>query len=80
MSRVMIIVSTPADSAETLRKAIGEAGGGKLGDYSFCSFSYTGKARFLPNYNADPAIGDSGQLEVVEEEPVIAAYAMLDLG
>jgi hypothetical protein len=101
----MIIVSAPTDSTDTLRKAIGEAGGGKLGDYSFCSFSYTGKARFLPNRNADPAIGDPGRLEVVEEErievvcdeadmkavvhaihkahpyedPVIAAYALLDL-
>lgn len=101
----MIIVSAPTDSADTLRKAIGEAGGGKLGDYSFCSFSYPGTARFLPNHSADPAVGNSGELEIIEEErievvcdasdaktiasviraahpyeePVIAAYSLLDL-
>jgi len=70
MKRVMIVVNVPEDEADALRKAIGEAGGGKLGDYSYCSFSIKGKGRFLPNENANPAIGTIGKIETVEEERI----------
>jgi hypothetical protein len=68
--RAMIVVNVPTGEADALRKAIGDAGGGKLGDYSYCSFSIKGVGRFLPNEKANPAIGTIGQLEIVEEERV----------
>lgn len=68
--RVMIVVNAPTSEADTLRKAIGDAGGGTVGDYSYCSFSVTGKGRFLPNEHAHPAIGAIGQPEVVDEERI----------
>jgi hypothetical protein len=71
--RVMIVVNVPENEADTMRKAIGEAGGGKLGDYSYCSFSIKGKGRFLPNAQANPTIGSSGQLETVDEERIEVA-------
>lgn len=67
---VKIIVTVPTQNAETLRQAIGEAGGGKIGNYSFCSFSSIGIGRFLPSDLAHPAIGSAGTLEQVEEERI----------
>lgn len=53
-----------------MRKAIGEAGGGKLGKYSFCSFSVVGIGRFRPEEGAHPHIGTVGKPEEVEEERI----------
>ncbi len=69
-NRVMIVVNVPVDEADAMRDAIGKAGGGRLGEYSFCSFSIKGIGRFLPNDNATPTIGSSGVLEAVEEERI----------
>lgn len=66
----MIVVNVPVDEADALRVAIGEAGGGKMGEYSYCSFSVTGTGRFLPNEAANPTIGESGRLESVAEERI----------
>jgi hypothetical protein len=68
--RVMIVVNVPEDEADALRRAIGDAGGGKLGNYSYCSFSIKGKGRFMPNEHANPAIGRAGQVEAVDEERI----------
>jgi len=68
--RVMIVVNVPVDEADDMRQAIGKAGGGKMGEYSYCSFSVTGTGRFLPNENAHPTVGASGQLESVAEERI----------
>lgn len=66
----MIVVNVPTNEADALRKAIGDAGGGIVGNYSYCSFSVTGKGRFLPSEHANPAIGVPGLPEVVEEERI----------
>lgn len=63
-------MTVPVESAEKVRQAIGEAGGGKVGNYSFCSFSVRGTGRFLPGAGAHPAIGEVGELEEVEEEHI----------
>lgn len=71
--RVKIGTTVPVEDADKLRNALGEAGAGKIGEYSFCSFSVTGKGRFKPSENADPHIGEAGRLEVVEEERIEVA-------
>ncbi len=65
-----IVVTVPVESADKVRQAMGEAGGGKVGNYSFCSFSVRGTGRFLPGAGAHPAIGEVGKLEEVEEERI----------
>lgn len=65
-----IVVTVPVGSADSVRRAIGEAGGGGVGHYSFCSFSLRGIGRFLPGEGARPAIGEVGKLESVEEERI----------
>ncbi|MFA6432810.1 MAG: hypothetical protein WCV82_03305 [Candidatus Paceibacterota bacterium] len=65
-----IVVYVPLDHAEAVRQAIGAAGGGRLGKYSYCSFSVRGVGRFMPEAGAKPHIGVVGQLEAVEEERI----------
>ncbi len=68
--QVKIVVTVPEDAADALREASGNAGAGKIGEYSFCSFSLKGTGRFLPSDKANPAIGTQGQLEQVTEERI----------
>ncbi|MCW1888316.1 MAG: hypothetical protein KIH67_002065 [Candidatus Moranbacteria bacterium] len=65
-----LIVYVPESHADTVREAMGSAGAGKLGNYSYCSFSSRGEGRFLPLPGAEPHIGSLGIREVVEEERI----------
>jgi len=65
-----VVVTVPETAADQLREAIGKAGGGQAGDYSFCSFSSKGIGRFLPGEGAHPTIGSIGVLEQVVEERI----------
>ncbi|HEX8947242.1 MAG TPA: hypothetical protein VF829_03460 [Candidatus Paceibacterota bacterium] len=67
-----IVVTVPVEAADQVRQAMGEAGAGKVGNYSFCSFSVRGVGRFMPNEGANPAIGEVGRSEQVEEERIEA--------
>lgn len=67
---VKIVTYVPSDDADAVRKAMGDAGAGKIGDYTYCSWSTTGVGRFLPGKNADPAIGMPGKHETVQEERI----------
>lgn len=68
--RVKISTTVPLENADQLRQALGEAGAGNIGEYSFCSFTVTGKGRFMPSEQANPHIGEANQLETVEEEQI----------
>lgn len=65
-----LAVYVPEDSVATVKQAIGDAGAGALGNYSHCSFSSEGKGQFLPNQAANPHIGQSGTVEMVNEHKV----------
>ena len=65
-----LVTYTPTSHAEAVRQAIGNAGGGKIGNYANCSFSTPGTGRFLPLEGANPAIGTVGVAEAVEEERI----------
>lgn len=69
-SNVKIAVFCPTENTDALRKAIGDAGAGIIGNYSHCSFSSKGVGRFLPKEEANPTIGEVGKLEEVEEEKI----------
>ena len=70
MSKYKIVVTVPENETKALREAIGNAGGGKVGNYTHCSFSVKGTGRFLPIDGAKPTIGQVGQLEKVAEERI----------
>ena len=65
-----VIVYVPVTDADKMRQVLGEAGGGRIGDYDFCSFSVTGIGRFRPLKGANPAIGEVGKHTKVEEERI----------
>jgi len=77
---VTIVVTVPESHADIVREAMGRAGAGKIGDYSYCSFSVKGIGRFLPNEGANPHIGKVGVLEEVVEERIetICSRSILD--
>lgn len=68
--KVKIEVFCPTTHSDELRKVIGNAGGGKIGNYSHCTFSTIGTGRFLPLSGSNPAIGQHGILEEVVEEKI----------
>ena len=80
MSQHKIVVYVPLTHTDAVREAIGTAGGGKLGKYSFCSFSTRGIGRFKPEEGANPHIGQVGKLEEVEEERVEVTWDTREVG
>ena len=70
MERVKIVTFVPETHADSVREAIGNAGGGHIGNYTHCTFSVKGIGRFKPGEGADPAIGAIGSLESVQEEKI----------
>jgi hypothetical protein len=70
---VKLVVFVPEENADDVRQALGEAGAGKIGDYTFCSYSIKGVGRFIPGDTADPHIGQSGKMESVNEERIEVA-------
>jgi len=67
---VKLVVTVPESHADIVREAIGKIGGGKVGNYAFCSFSSRGIGRFKPLEGAHPAIGSVGNIESVPEERI----------
>lgn len=67
-NRVKITTTVPLENADAVREALGKAGAGIIGNYSFCSFSVVGTGYFMPNDQANPHIGKANQLESVQEE------------
>ena len=55
---VKIVVFVPETHTDIVREAMGKAGAGKIGNYSYCSFSSKGIGRFKPEDGANPHIGE----------------------
>lgn len=70
MENVKIVVFVPLTHVDKVREAMGKVGGGKLGNYDYCSFSSLGTGRFKPNEKANPHIGKANKLEEVKEERI----------
>ena len=68
--RYKIVVYVPSSHGDKLREAMGNAGAGKIGNYDFCTFTLRGTGRFRAGAGANPAIGEVGRLEAVEEERI----------
>ena len=68
--RYKIVVYVPESHADTLREAMGDAGAGKIGNYSHCTFTMKGTGRFKPLEGANPTIGQVGKGEEVAEERI----------
>lgn len=60
----------PTEHTASVLDALHKAGAGNIGNYSNCSFSIEGTGSFKPNNKANPTIGQSGELEKVEESRI----------
>jgi hypothetical protein len=57
----------PEDAREATREAVFGAGGGRIGDYEHCSWYTRGTGTFVAGEGADPAVGEVGEEQRVEE-------------
>jgi dinuclear metal center YbgI/SA1388 family protein len=70
-----VAVFVPPDRADDVMAALSEAGGGRIGAYSRCSFRVAGWGTFLPAESAAPFVGTAGREEKVEEVRLEAVVA-----
>ena len=64
---IQIVVGVPTAHLNDILDALASAGAGELGNYTHCSWSCIGIGRFRPNDAANPAVGERGQVNEVEE-------------
>ena len=64
------VVFVPAEQSDALRESMFDAGAGRIGDYSHCSWTAAGTGQFLPMDGASPTIGTVGALERVSENRI----------
>ena len=62
-----LVTYVPADHAEAVLAAVGNAGAGRIGNYSHCAFTTPGTGRFTPLAGSRPFIGAEGRTEQVAE-------------
>jgi len=64
---VKIQTYCPKDAVDNVRLAIGKAGGGVIGNYTYCAFLTSGHGYFLPMKDSNPTVGKQDKIEKVEE-------------
>ena len=72
----------PVDFAEQVKKALFEAGAGRLGDYDNCSFEIEGVGQFRALKGANPTVGKINQIEKILEtrvEMVLEDHILIDV-
>jgi hypothetical protein len=70
MSRYKLVFYVPLSHAVAVKREIFATGAGTIGNYKNCAFQVKGEGQFLPVENANPAIGEVGKEEIVEEYKV----------
>ncbi|MGM0932260.1 MAG: Nif3-like dinuclear metal center hexameric protein [Bacteroidota bacterium] len=60
----------PNKDADEVRKALFDAGAGSIGNYDNCSFNLKGSGSFKPNEEANPVIGEKGEVHFEEETQI----------
>lgn len=62
-----VVTFVPEPQLESVREALWKAGAGVIGDYRNCSFALRGTGTFYGMETTNPAVGQSGRLEEVDE-------------
>ncbi|MGA2499770.1 MAG: Nif3-like dinuclear metal center hexameric protein, partial [Tepidisphaeraceae bacterium] len=75
-----LVVFTPSAAVEKVSQAMFAAGAGHIGNYSGCSFRTPGTGTFFGETGANPAVGQAGRFEQVDELRLetIVPLAILD--
>lgn len=74
-----IVFGVPETHTDIVLEALGNAGAGKVGNYSHCSSVVKSIGHFKPLPGAHPAIGQVGKLESVVEDRVETWCTEMDL-
>lgn len=62
-----LVTFVPNSSADSVREALFNAGGGRIGNYSNCSFNVQGKGSFEGNEDSNPTVGRRGETHFEDE-------------
>ncbi|UCD75212.1 MAG: Nif3-like dinuclear metal center hexameric protein [Phycisphaerales bacterium] len=62
-----IVTFCPVEAVDQLRNSLAAVGAGRIGEYELCSFEIPGTGTFLGGENTDPAVGEKGTLQRVDE-------------
>lgn len=62
-----LVFFVPDKSLEAVKQALFAAGAGRQGNYQQCCWQTLGRGQFCPVDGANPAIGEVGQLEQLDE-------------
>jgi dinuclear metal center YbgI/SA1388 family protein len=65
----------PLEDAEKVKSALFKAGAGEIGKYSNCSFSTEGVGSFKAGTNANPSVGEVGELHLEKEVQINVIYS-----
>lgn len=57
----------PESHLESTKRAIFDAGAGKIGDYDSCAWQCAGQGQFRPLEGSQPFLGKQGEVEYVDE-------------
>ncbi|QEN46183.1 Nif3-like dinuclear metal center hexameric protein [Pseudomonas protegens] len=72
----------PPSHVESVKSAVFAAGGGRIGAYDQCAWQVLGQGQFRPLDGSQPFLGQTGQVERVEEwkvELVVADELIRDV-
>jgi len=62
-----VVTFVPDTHLDVVQRAVWDAGAGVIGEYRDCSFRVPGTGTFFGTESTNPAVGQAGQLEQVEE-------------
>ena len=65
-----LVAYVPRTHTQAVLAAIGDAGAGRIGNYSHCSFVTAGTGRFTPQEGANPFVGSLGRPTEVAEDRI----------
>lgn len=77
-----LVTFVPHDAADAVRLAMTDAGAGRIGDYTACSFGVDGEGTFKGGNATNPTVGRRGRFERVAElrmEMLVSAGALSEV-
>jgi dinuclear metal center YbgI/SA1388 family protein len=67
MTQYKLVTFVPIEAVEKVSAALFDAGAGRIGNYTSCSFRAAGTGTFFGEAGTNPKVGSSGRLEKVDE-------------
>lgn len=69
-----LVTFVPVSKADEVRNALFNAGAGEIGQYSHCSFNIEGTGTFMAGENANPFVGEKGNVHRETETRIELIY------